>query len=268
MDAMSAKRLVVLCAFLALSLAQAALGAGPRNVSYAIRGVSQTFYFFDPQSHGPGASAVIVVSGDGGWHGFIVEIAQYLADHGYAAIGVDAKEYLSMMSKPKALDPAQVSGDFAAIAQFAKQQTGAKSLVLVGWSEGAGLAVLGGLDPTLRGDLRGVVAIGLPELNELAWRWSDSVIYVTKKVPNEPTFNSKDYLGKLAPVPLMSIQSTQDDFVPAEVAREVFARAQEPKQIIFIGARNHRFEGERPAFWQALDRALAWFETLAAKSPH
>jgi dienelactone hydrolase len=263
---MSAKRLVVPCALLALLLAQTALGAGPRKVSYAVRGVSQTFYLFDPQSRRPGASAVIVVSGDGGWHGFIVEIAQYFADHGYPAIGVDAKEYLSTMSKPKALEPAQVTGDFVTIARFAKEQSGAKSVVLAGWSEGAGLAVLGGLDPGVRSDLRGVVAIGLPELNELAWRWSDSVIYVTKRVPNEPTFNSKDYVGKLAPVPLMSIQSTQDDFVPVEKAREIFARAQEPKQIIFIGARNHRFEGERPAFYQALDRALAWFETLAAKS--
>jgi fermentation-respiration switch protein FrsA (DUF1100 family) len=209
----------------------------------------------------------IVVSGDGGWHGFIADVAEYLAGRGYPVIGMDAKEYLESLSKQKALEPAQVTGDFGAIARFAKEQTGAKALVLMGWSEGAGLAVLGGLDPAERANVRGVVAIGLPELNELAWRWSDSVIYVTKKVPNEPTFNSKDFVGKLAPIPLMVIQSTHDDFVPLATAREIFGRAQEPKQIAFIEARDHRFEGEQPAFWQALDRALTWFEELATNRP-
>jgi fermentation-respiration switch protein FrsA (DUF1100 family) len=111
-----------------------------------------------------------------------------------------------------------------------------------------------------------VVAIGLPELNELAWRWSDAVIYVTHKVPDEPTFNSKDYVGRLAPVPLMTIQSTHDEFVPLETAREIFARAQQPKQLALIEAESHHIGGQHPAFWQALDRAFAWFGTLATQS--
>jgi dienelactone hydrolase len=181
-------------------------------------------------------------------------------------VGVDARAYLASLSKTKALEPAQVTQDFAEIARFVKEQAQAKSVVLTGWSEGAGLAVLAALDPGVRADLRGVIAIGLPELNELAWRWNDSVIYLTHKVPNEPTFNSKEYVGKLAPVPLMVIQSTHDEFVSVETAQSIFARAQEPKEIMFIDARNHRFEGQRPVLWQALDRSFTWFETLAANS--
>ncbi|MBZ5516917.1 MAG: hypothetical protein LAN62_19125 [Acidobacteriia bacterium] len=259
------KRVVALCSLFALTLVPRRLTAAPREVSLPIRGVSQTFYLYDPPAHKPESPAVIVASGDGGWHGFVVEIAQYIADHGYPTLGVDAKEYLFTLSKAKALEPAQVTGDFGTIIRFAKEQSGAKSVVLVGWSEGAGLVVLGALDPGVRADLRGVVAIGLPELNELAWRWSDSIIYVTHKVPKEPTFNSKDYVGKLPPVPLTMIQSAHDEFVPLEKAREIFASAGEPKQIVCVEAKDHHFENQRPAFYQALDRAFAWFETLAAK---
>lgn len=248
-----------------VALTSTSVAASPRKVNLSIRNVSQTTYLFDVKDRKPESPAVVLVSGDGGWHGFITDIAQGLADRGYATIGIDAKQYLESLSKPRPLEPSQVSGDFLTIARFAQEQTGAKSLVLAGWSEGAGLAVLGGVDPGVRVNLRGVIAIGLPEFNELAWRWSDSIIYVTHKVPNEPTFNSKDYVGRLAPVPLMVIQSTNDEFVPQETAREIFARAQEPKQASFIESQNHHFEGQRPAFWQALERALTWFETLTAK---
>jgi len=259
-------RLAVLAALLLILSGQATFAAGSRNVSFTIRGAVQTFYIFSPATAKDTPPAIVVISGDGGWHGFIIEIAQYLADRGHTVVGVDSKAYLESLCKPKALGPAQVTGDFGLIAQFAKAQSGSKAVILVGWSEGAGLAVLGGLGPGLRADLRGVVAIGLPELNELAWRWSDAVIYVTHKVPNEPTFNSKDYVGRLAPVPFMSIQSTHDEFVPVETARDIFARAQEPKQLAMIEAESHHFGGQLPAFWKALDRAFAWFETLAASA--
>jgi len=261
-------RLFGLTLWVFLFLGQAVDAAGPRRVKLTIRGAEQNLYLFTPDARKADAPAAVVVSGDGGWHGLITDVAQYLSDRGHTVVGVDSKAYLESLCKPKALEPAQVTGDFGAIAQFAKAQAGSKSVVLVGWSEGAGLSVLGGLDPNLRPDLRGVVAIGLPELNELAWRWSDAVIYVTHKVPNEPTFNSKDYVGQLAPVPLMTIQSTQDEFVPLATAHEIFARAQEPKQLALIEASGHHFDGQRPALWQALERALGWFETLASKSHH
>jgi dienelactone hydrolase len=261
------RRLVLAALLLTLLLAQAAPARGPRPVSFALRGVKQTLHLYDPQPSKAEPPVVLVASGDGGWHTFITEIAEYLARQGYPVVGLDAKDYLETLSKPKALEPGQVTGDFATVIRFAESQSNAKSAVLLGWSEGAGLAVLGGLDPSVRPTLLGVVAIGLPELNELAWRWSDSVIYVTHKVPNEPTFNCKDYVGKLAPLPLAMIQSTHDDFVPVATAREIFARAQQPKQFALIDARSHRFDGQREAFWQALDRALAWFESAPKVSP-
>ncbi len=264
---MRLKRLVVASFVLAILLTPAAFSRGPRKVSFVLRGVNQTLYVYDPQPGKADPPVALVASGDGGWHMFITEIAEHLAGEGYPVVGLDSKEYLESLSKPKALEPAQVTSDFAALLSFAANQSQRKSAVLVGWSEGAGLAVLGALEAAIRPSLRGVVAIGLPEKNELAWRWSDAVIYITHKVPNEPTFNSKDYIGKVAPLPLVMIQSTHDDFVPVDVAREIFARAQGPKKLNLIDARSHRFDGQREAFWQALDGALAWFETVPKPSP-
>ncbi len=252
---------------LALGLASPPVHADSEKIQTSLRGAEQTFYYFAPRETARAATVAVVISGDGGWRGLIIDLAQHLADCGYPALGVDARDYLSTMSKPKALEPAQVTSDVAAIARLARERSGAKSVVLAGWSEGAGLAVLGGLDPSLRPSLRGVMTIGLPELNELAWRFSDSIIYLTHKVPNEPAFNSKDYIGRLAPAPLMMIQSLHDDFSPETAGREIFARAQEPKQIVFLDARNHHFSGQRPAFFEAVDRALDWFERLAPESP-
>lgn len=264
---MRTKRLVVAASILTILLAPAVTAHGPRKVSFALRGAKQTLYFYDPQPGKGDPPVALVCSGDGGWHLFITDVAERLASRGYPVVGLDSKEYLASLSKPKALAPAQVTEDLGALLSFAESQTQTKSAVLVGWSEGAGLAVLGALDPAARHTLRGVVAIGLPELNELAWRWSDAVIYVTHKVPNEPTFNSKDYVGRLPPLPLAVIQSSHDEFVPIETAREIFARAQEPKQFTLIEATSHHFDGQREAFWQALDRALAWFDSVPKSSP-
>jgi alpha-beta hydrolase superfamily lysophospholipase len=265
---MPPKQAVLIGLLLVVSLAHVALAGGPRKTGFTIRGVPQTCYLYDSSPRQADPPAVLLVSGDGGWHGFIGEIAEHLAAEGYPVVGVDARDYLESLSKSKALEPGQVSSDFGTLIRFAREQFRRDSVVLVGWSEGAGLVVLGALDSQTRPNLRGVLAIGLPELNELAWRWKDSVIYITKQVPNEPTFISKDYVGRVAPLPLMMIQSTRDDFVPVAKAREIFARAQTPKQLVFVVALNHRFEGNRDAFWQAVDRALTWFDTLAAKPSH
>ena len=46
-----------------------------------------------------------------------------------------------------------------------------------------------------------------------------TVIYMTRRVPNESTFNGKEYGGRLSLVPVMMIPSTRDEFVPVEGAR-------------------------------------------------
>ncbi|MFN8093555.1 MAG: hypothetical protein U0599_15315 [Vicinamibacteria bacterium] len=98
-------------------------------------------------------------------------------------------------------------------------------------SEGAGLSVLATTDPAVRAKVAGVVAMGLPDQNELGWRFRDQMIYITKKTPNEPLFSVRQIVGSVAPVPLAIFQATHDEFVPAEDTRAIVAAAREPRRL-------------------------------------
>jgi fermentation-respiration switch protein FrsA (DUF1100 family) len=130
--------------------------------------------------------------------------------------------------------------------------------ILIGVSEGAGLSVLAAVDPDMQRRIAGVVALGLPDRNELGWRWKDSLIYVTHGVPNEPTFSVSDLVGKLTPVPLAAIHSTSDEFVPESDVRKLMARANEPKRLWMVTASDHRFSGNVPEFDRRLLESIEW----------
>mgnify|MGYP003345653393 CR=1 FL=1 len=60
----------------------------------------------------------------------------------------------------------------------------------------------------------GVITMGLPQLSEIAWRWSDFTSWITKKDADEPSVRATDFLAAIAPLPLVMIQSSKDEYVP------------------------------------------------------
>ena len=110
--------------------------------------------------------------------------------------------------------PEDEPGDYKVLADFAAAGSRARP-ILVGVSEGAGLSVLAATDPATRTAIGGVIGLGLPDINELGWRWKDSLIYITHGTPNEPTFSTASVIGRMSPSPLAVIHSTHDEFVPA-----------------------------------------------------
>ncbi len=113
----------------------------------------------------------------------------------------------------------------------------------------------------------GVVALGLPDKNELAWRLRDSIIYVTKKTPNEPTFSTRALASQLAPLPLAALHATHDEFVPVAEVESVLAQAREPKRLWLIEAADHRFSDNRDELWLRLKQAIAWIGSAARAVP-
>ena len=95
----------------------------------------------------------------------------------------------------------------------------------------------------------------------LGWRWTDWVTYITKKEADEPMFSSADYLPKVAPLPLLMIHASGDEYTSATQALQLYAVAQEPKRFALIEARNHRFEGNQEGFFQTLRKGLLWINT-------
>ena len=219
-----------------------------------IRGHAEQLQLYGPADGTP----VIVASGDGGWIHLGPHVAELLAKRGFFVVGFDVKAYLGgFTSDSGTLRPADEPRDFRALAAFASAATGRKP-ILIGVSEGAGLSVLAAADPETKAVLGGVVGLGLPDHNELGWRWKDSLIYLTHRPPNEPAFSSASLVAAVAPLPLALLQSTHDEFVPLAETQRIFARASEPKRLWVIDAVNHRFSNNLPEFDTRMMEAIAW----------
>ena len=221
-----------------------------------IRGHVQQLQLYGPDDGTP----VIVASGDGGWIHLGPHVAELLARRGFFVVGFDVKAYLAgFTTDAAALRPTDEPGDFKALAAFASAATGRKP-ILIGVSEGAGLAVLAAADPETKAVFGGVVGLGLPDHNELGWRWTDSLIYLTHRPPNEPGFSSAALVAAVAPLPLALLQSTHDEFVPLAETQRILARASQPKRLWVIDAVNHRFSSNLPEFDDRLMEAIAWVQ--------
>jgi hypothetical protein len=255
-------------------LAAVLIASGPAAVStgriapvpdtVVLRGRPQIVHVYGDRSGTP----VIVSSGDGGWIHLAPHVAETLAARGYFVVGFNVKAYLeSFTNDAHTLRVDEVPRDYQSLVEYAARGSAGgppagghydERPILIGVSEGAGLSVLAAVDPDMQRRVAGVVALGLPDRNELGWRWKDSVIYVTHGVPNEPTFRASDLVGKLTPVPLAAIHSTSDEFVPESDVRKLMARASDPKRLWMVTASDHRFSGNVPEFDRRLLESIEW----------
>jgi dienelactone hydrolase len=149
--------------------------------------------------------------------------------------------------------------DFRSFAQWMTGNSGEK-VTLVGWSEGAALAVLAAACAENKRSFRGVITFGLGDENVLGWNWKDNLTYVTKSKPNEPTFHASSYMGKVTPLPLLMIYSSKDEYVPFDEAKNLATLAKEPKRVTLIQAANHRFDGNTSEFYRTLREGLQWIK--------
>jgi fermentation-respiration switch protein FrsA (DUF1100 family) len=221
-----------------------------------IRGHVQQLQLYGPADGTP----VIVASGDGGWIHLGPHVAELLGARGFFVVGFDVKAYLAgFTTDTTSLRSTDEPADYRVLATFASAATGRKP-ILIGVSEGGGLSVLAATDPDTKAMLGGVIGLGLPDRNELGWRWKDSLIYLTHRPPNEPAFSAAGVVVAVAPLPLALLQSTHDEFVPLAEAQRIFAQASEPKRLWVIDAVNHRFSNNLPEFDARLMEAIAWVQ--------
>jgi hypothetical protein len=232
--------------------------AGPTD-EVTVRGRKQQLHLYGRA----GAPPVVLSSGDLGWAGLVVHVAELLASKGFRVVGVDSKAYLaSFTTKAGALRPQDVPGDYRVLIDFARQESTVRP-ILAGISEGAGLSVLASTSADVRSRVQGVLGLGLPDQNELGWKWQDFTIWITKKAPDEPSFMVEDIIGRVAPLPLGEIHSTHDEFLSLDLAKKMFARAGEPKRMWTIEASNHRFSDNRPELDLRILEALGWIRSLS-----
>lgn len=248
-------RIVIIIALCATVCAQV-----PRSGknAFTIRGQEQEIYLYQatrPARH----RKILFAPGDAGCRGFAIAIAEQLRKEGYDTYCLDVLHYLETFTGKTTLSTEQIASDFNQIARWI-QQKDHELIVLVGWSEGAGLGLTAAAASANQAVFDGIIAIGLPEHNILAWRWRDVGAWISKESPREPTFKSADFMPRVSPLPLFVIGSTSTEWVTPEATRELFSLAHEPKKLVMITARDHKFGGNTRAFFNVLREALDWVQ--------
>lgn len=244
---------------LALAAPTHSQSLAPGKNQVLLRDREQDVYYYPARNQVAAAGdPVLFLPGDGGWRGFAVEIAESVARSGYHVFGWDTKRYLTGFTAGKTtLKESEIMADFR---HMARHVTGGRTqrISLLGWSEGAGLALLGAAASGNKDVFSGLVSIGMPESAILGWRLTDNLTYLTRREPNEPTFATAAFLQQVSPLPLAMIHSSHDEYISTSSARKLFDGAREPKRFFLIEARNHRYDGNRDQFLRVLREALQW----------
>lgn len=251
---------------LAVALPAAANAASSERLDVSVRGRTLTLAVYQPRAEPP-RGTVVMGSGDVGWVGLAVSMAETLSDQGYLVIGVNIRQYLSSFTSGAShLEVADAPGDFHAIADLLKQkQLVTHPVIISGVSEGAALAVLAASDRKNHDWIDGVITMGLPPTAELAWRWTDISAWFTKRDAEEPSFAPASVIASVSPLPLFMIQSRKDEYVSEADYRRFLATAGEPKRLTLIDASNHRFTDRRQELLTSYFAGLAWIQEILAK---
>jgi pimeloyl-ACP methyl ester carboxylesterase len=214
---------------------------------------------------------VVYATGDGGWYDLDREIFEWISKWNYPAVGFSSKDYLKNLgSVSDTTTPRNLAQDFDAIIQFAEQKLNispATPIVLVGLSRGAGLAVVAAGEGALDSKLAGVLAIALTKEEEYVVHYKHGGNPSSGKSKNELVqIETYEYLPRIKSVPVVVIQSTHDNYLPAEDARALFGPDTSLKKLLPIEAQNHSFYGGRPDLFAKTEAALSWIYRIGVKS--
>lgn len=269
MHSMRSRLHCALSGLVMLLLAPGSPSAGPRTLTVDLHGKPQSIQVYDPSPGAPKRPVqVLVTSGDLGWLGISGDVPDHLQGRGYRVIGFNARAYLSSFTGKGGahVEESQIPGDYRTLMAASTDDKFPKDYVLVGISEGAGLAVLAMGQAQAGASCRGIIGLGLPVRTELGWRWTDFTSWISKNEPNEPLAETKDYLARLH-VPIVEIHSAHDAYDPIDIVRAMFAVAPEPKRFIAVDASNHRFSNKTKEVLSILDNSLEWIESLLPRGP-
>jgi uncharacterized protein len=235
------------------------------RLDVVLRGKTLECSLYQPRTEPKGT--IIMGSGDVGWVGLGVDMAEYLVAQGYIVVGVNVRQYLAGFARPGGqLTVEDPPADYAALADVLKQKGLLKRPTIVsGVSEGAALAVLVASASSNHTWVTGVISMGVPPLAELAWRWSDFTSWITKRDAREPSFAAADFVAAVSPLPIVMLQSTKDEYVTPADWQRLFEAAREPKKLVLIDASNHRFTDRRDDLRREYMSALAWIASQPAK---
>ena len=222
------------------------------ETSVTLHGHSLRLHLSKPATGEPGPALLVYATGDAGWWGKDREIFTHLATWGYPAVGFSAREYVHHLGNAR-VHPADVAGDYTAIIGAALSGLGLPSSVrpvLVGKSRGAGLSVAAAVDPPFNATMAGVLAVGLT-------REEEYVHGRPHQPPERAMLQTYARLDDIGSVPVAVIQSTNDQYIPASEARQLFGPDTNSRELVPVISRDHNFGGAVDRLYQEMERSIA-----------
>lgn len=204
---------------------------------------------------------ILYATGDGGWRGKDRDAFEQIAAWGYPAAGFSSPNYLRhLVRHTHQTTPADVARDYARVIGIVKARMAVDDdvpTILVGVSRGSGLAVAAAGEPSLQPSLAGVVAVALTREEEYVHR-----LRRKRSAPQDPPemvmLDNYEYLPRLRNLPLSIIQSTHDDYLPADEARRLLGPDSSVRQLHPIRSKNHSFSDARALLYEELRASIAW----------
>ncbi|MEP7116085.1 MAG: AcvB/VirJ family lysyl-phosphatidylglycerol hydrolase [Acidobacteriota bacterium] len=218
----------------------------------------------------PTRPLVLYITGDGGWRGKDLDTFEHLCTWGYAVAGISAPDYLGRLNQGvDQIPPQELADDIAAMVGVARTSLhvpDAAPVVLLGVSRGADLAVVAAARASLGGAIRGVLAVGLTAEEEFVRpqrRRRASAVAAGRS--DDDVAMARPYVSlRRVAVPVSLIQSTHDEYVPADEARRLFGPDTAVRQLRAIESRNHSFSDARDDLYEAMKQSLQWVEARGA----
>jgi hypothetical protein len=239
-----------------------------------------TLHFATPLAPVPSSTPVVLyASGDGGWFGAAVGMFRTIAGCGLPTVGFSTKALMSIEHRwSRPLTVTHVVETYEQIINAARVQLGLASdapVVLTGWSRGASLAILVGVNASeTDSHVLGVVAIGLAADEELDLEGDDDDP-ATEDPLSPDRFGDEGHTRSIAMYPLLSrlgsrrsvvIQASGDGYLPAIRARVLFGVDSATRRLVPVDARNHRFSGGESSFATELVKAVTWVTSSATEA--
>jgi pimeloyl-ACP methyl ester carboxylesterase len=212
----------------------------------------------------PGMPLLLYATGDGGWRGKDKAVYNQIITWGYPAAGFSAPDYLNHLGFVSGTTtPARLARDYQRLIEFAKASLDlppATPTILVGVSRGAGLAVVAAGRPETRSELAGVLAVALTKEEEYVRHYRVRRGASPSDMPRRELveFQTYEFLDRLRSVPLVVIQSTNDSYLPAGAARELFGPDTALRRLYAIEASDHSFGGARQELYDRMASSLEW----------
>ncbi len=194
-----------------------------------IRGQEQAIHFYPARRKADAAPPrkVLFIPGDGGWRGLAITTAVNIASWGFDVYGLDTRIYLSSFTGKTTLKETEIMSD---LAQMAKWMVGNANerVTLMGWSQGAGMGLLGVAPPENKKVFNSLLAFGMPDSAVLGWRWSDTLSTLAGGEADEPGFQTAPYFARIAPLPFVMIQASNDGYLSLDAAKNFSPRPKNP----------------------------------------